>query len=403
MAFFTRKRIIQLIILIIALLFLLWLKHIFFGAPQTAYLTVPVRRGNIEAEVLATGIVKPSQLVAVGARATGRIISMKVQPGSEVKEGDLLALIDPITQQNDLKDKEAVLALRHATLDQEQAQLVLARQNMKRQEDMIASHAVSKADYDAAAAQVKVAEASIEADKAQINQAQADVDMSRVNLGYTHVTAPFGGTVLATVVQEGQNVNAVQSAPTIVILGNLDAMTVRAQISEADVVHVHPGQELYFTTIGNPSRRYYGKLESLEPAPEDIRSDISFTSSASASSTTNTEAVYYNGVFNVDNKDHSLLTYMTAEVHIILGRAKNVLLVPTDGLMGEGKDNIYEVRVLSPNGKVTERKVKIGIKTQSQAEVLSGLEQGDEVITGETGAAAANGHISMSGRKAMRL
>jgi len=383
MAFFTRRRIIQLLIAAAVIVLLFWLKHLLFAAPAPSYLTAEVRRGNLESTVLATGIVKPYKLVAVGARATGRIVSMKVRPGQEVRQGDLLAEIDPTTQENDLKNKQAVLAARYAGLAQQQAQLVLAQQNMTRQQNMIASHAVSKADYDAAFAQVKEAEAQIAAYKAQITQAEADVDMAKLNLGYTQVTAPFSGTVLATVVQEGQNVNAVQSAPTIVILGDLSVMTVRAQISEADIVNVHEGQALYFNTIGNPGRRYNGKLESIEPAPENIRSDISFNASASATST-NTQAVYYNGIFNIPNEDRILRTYMTAEVHIILGKADNALIMPAEGLGRQiGKDE-YTVRILAADGKAEERQVKIGLRTQAQAQVLAGLKQGEEVITGQT-------------------
>ncbi|KAA6205610.1 MAG: efflux RND transporter periplasmic adaptor subunit [Candidatus Tokpelaia sp.] len=396
MAFFTRKRCVQLFVLIGIMLVLLFGKAWFFGKQTPVYLTVPVKKGDIEATVLATGIVKPHQLVAVGARATGRIVSLKVRPGQDVKQGDLLAEIDPTTQENDLKSKEAVLARQRAGLAEQEAQLTLARQNMQRQQNMIASHAVSRADYDSAAAQVKVAEAEIEAYQAQIAQAEADVDMARVNLTYTQVTAPFSGTILATVVQEGQNVNAVQSAPTIVILGNLEVMTVRAEISEADIVHVKPGQDLYFNTIGRPDRRYNGRLEAIEPAPESIRNDISFTSLSTGSSATSTEAIYYNGLFNVDNKDHALRTYMTAEVHIVLGAAQNVLLVPLGSLSGPEQDGFYHVRILPRKGGPIERKVKIGIKTQAQAEVLSGLTEGDEVITGESGGSGGAARASSS-------
>jgi len=399
MAFFTHKRRIRLLVLILALVIVLFGKIWLFGGSPLVYQTMPVKRGAIEATVLATGIVKPHQLVAVGARATGRIVSLKVQPGQEVRQGDLLAEIDPTTQENDLKSKEAVLAQQRAGLAEQEAQRTLALQNMQRQQNMIASHAVSRADYDAAAAQVKVTEAQIAAYQAQIAQAEADVDMARVNLSYTRVTAPFSGTILATVVQEGQNVNAVQSAPTIVILGNLEIMTVRAEISEADIVHVKPGQALYFNTIGSPERRYNGRLEAIEPAPESIRNDISFTSLSSSSSAASTEAIYYNGLFNVDNKDHALRTYMTAEVHIVLGAAQNVLLVPLSALSGPGKDGFYHARILPRKGGPLERKVKIGIKTQAQAEVLSGLAEGDEVITGESAAAA--GAARAAGSKKM--
>lgn len=380
------------IVAALALVSFFVLKNLFYPASQTTYMTVPVKRGDIEVNVLATGTVKPYRLVAVGARATGRIISLKVQPGDSVREGDLLAEIDPTTQENDLKNKEAALANNRARLAEQQAQLVLAQQNLERQKTMIKSNAVSKADFDDADAKVKVAQAQIDASKAQIIQSQVDVETARVNLGYTRVTAPFDGTVLATVVQEGQNVNAVQSAPTIAILGDLTKMTVRAEISEADIVNVKPGQELYFNVIGNQNRRYDGKLESIEPAPESIRNDISFNSSASAaSSSTSSSAIYYNGIFNVDNADGELRTYMTAEIHIILGKSENTLLVSTDGLGVKGKDGLYTVKVLTKNDEVTERRVTIGLNNKVMAEVLSGLEENDRVITGSSAEAGGSG------------
>src|SRR3546814_10385345 len=103
---------------------------------------------------------------------------------------------------------------------------------------MVAQNAVSQADYEAAEAAVATTRAQIEALEAQIVEAEVAVEIARVNLGYTKITAPIDGTVLAIVTQEGQTVNASQSAPTIIVLGQIDVMTVRAEISEADIVHV---------------------------------------------------------------------------------------------------------------------------------------------------------------------
>ncbi|WP_297322743.1 efflux RND transporter periplasmic adaptor subunit [uncultured Bartonella sp.] len=393
------KKTVIIIIVVMALIVLFaWVRSAFFSTTQPIYMTSNVKRGDIEVSVLANGTIKPHRLVAVGARATGRIISLKVKPGSIVKEGDLLAEIDPTTQTNDLKSKEAALANYRGKLAEQEAQLVLAKQNMTRQQTMISSHAVSKADFDDADAQVKIRAAQIDQLKAQIVQAEVDVETAKVNLGYTRVTAPSDGTVLATVVQEGQNVNAVQSAPTIVILGDLSVMTVRAEISEADVINVKPGQELYFNVLGNRTRRYESHLEQIEPAPESIRNDISFNSSATASSSSSTSsAIYYNGTFNVPNDDGVLRTYMTAEVHIILGRAKNVLLIPSDALFNvSGKKAI--VNILSKNGKLEQRTIETGLNNKVMVEVISGLEEGDTVITG-----ASNGVLPTASNSRHRM
>lgn len=379
----NRKKTITIILIVIALIVLfLWVRSAFFSEVKPVFMTASVKRGDIEVSVLANGTIKPHRLVAVGARATGRVIALKVKPGSVVKEGDLLAEIDPTTQQNDLKSKQAALANYRGKLAEQEAQLVLAKQNMARQRNMITTHAVSRADFDDADAQVKIREAQIDQLKAQIVQAEVDVQTAEVNLGYTRVTAPSNGTVLATVVQEGQNVNAVQSAPTIVILGDLSVMTVRAEISEADVINVKPQQELYFNVLGNRSRRYESHLEKIEPAPESIRNDISFNSSASASSSSSTSsAIYYNGTFNVPNDDGVLRTYMTAEVHIILGRAKNVLLIPSDALNNVSGAKAV-VNILDKNGRLQSREIETGLNNKVMVEVLSGLKEGETVVTG---------------------
>ena len=378
----AKKTVVIIIAVIVLIVLLIFVHSAFFSKTAPTYMTSKVKRGDIEVSVLANGTIKPHRLVAVGARATGRIVSMKVKPGSIVKQGDLLAEIDPTTQTNDLKSKEAALANYRGKLAEQEAQLVLAKQNMTRQQTMISSHAVSKADFDDADAQVKIRAAQIDQLKAQIVQAEVDVETAKVNLGYTRVTAPSDGTVLATVVQEGQNVNAVQSAPTIVILGDLSVMTVRAEISEADVINVKPGQDLYFNVLGNRTRRYESRLEKIEPAPESIRNDISFNSSSTASSSSSTsQAIYYNGTFNVPNDDGVLRTYMTAEVHIILGRAQKALLIPSDALNDvSGKQAV--VNVLDQNGKLEARDIETGLNNKVMVEVVSGLKEGETVVTG---------------------
>lgn len=102
---------------------------------------------------------------------------------------------------------------------------------------------------------------------AQIAQAEIAVSTAKLNLGYTKITSPINGTVVAIPVEEGQTVNAVQSAPTIIKVAQLDTMTVEAQISEADVVKVKAGMPVYFTILGEPEERFSATLRAIEPAP----------------------------------------------------------------------------------------------------------------------------------------
>ncbi|MEZ5934103.1 MAG: efflux RND transporter periplasmic adaptor subunit [Alphaproteobacteria bacterium] len=358
-----------------------------FATPAATVMTSPVVIGDIEKSVLATGILKPSKLVAVGAQVSGRITSVPVELGQKVEEGALLADIDSTTQSNELRTAKAALASMRAQRVEKEASLVLAEQTLARQQRMVAQKAVSQADVESAEAEVKITEAQITALDAEIDEAEVAVETAEANLGYTRITAPIDGTVLALVSQEGQTVNATQSAPTIVILGQLEHMTVRAEISEADVVGVTPGQPVYFTILGEPDQRYEAVLGSIEPAPESITSDSSFSSSTSSSSTSSasssSSAIYYNGIFTVPNPDGRLRTYMTAEVHIVLGRATSVLTMPATALGQRHEDGSYDVVVISDDGRKSTRRVEIGLNDRITAEVRSGLNEGERVVTGE--------------------
>lgn len=351
-----------------------------------SYITAPVTVSDLREEVLASGTLKPARLTAVGAQVSGRITALNVRVGDTVKAGDVIAQIDPVTKQNDLRSSEASLKNYRAQKLEKEAALVLAEANLARQQATLAQRATSRSDFDSADSTVRQTRAQIAALEALIMGAEASVETARVNLEYTRITAPIDGTVLATVVQEGQTVNAVQSAPTIVVLGQLETMTVRAEISEADIVKVKPGQSLYFTILGDQDHRYEARLEQIEPAPESIKSDASFssttTSSSTSSSSSTSTAIYYIGVFNVPNKQLSLRTYMTAEVHIITGEAKRVKVVPALAVMRKS-DGRSTVRTLSASGEVSEREVKTGLNDRTIVEIRSGLDEGERVVTGE--------------------
>jgi membrane fusion protein, macrolide-specific efflux system len=362
--------------------------------------TAPVVIGDIDQTVLATGTLKPVKLVALGAQVSGRVLSLKVALGQKVNAGQLIAEIDSMTQQNTLRTSEAALQNTRAQRAEKEASLALAEANLARQQTTLAQKASSRADFDSAEANVKITRAQIAQLDAQIIEAEVAVETARINLSYTRIVAPIDATVLSVVAQEGQTVNAVQSAPTIVVLGQVDTMTVRAEISEADVVRCRPGQKAYFTILGDPERRYHATLESIEPAPESVKTDSSFTTSTAGSSSSSTSsgsssssAVYYNGIFNVPNPDSDLRTYMTAEVHIVLGEARNVLTVPAAALGVVAAEGVSKVQVVDASGEVATRVVTVGLSNKITAEIRHGLALGERVVIGTREPAAASGKM----------
>ncbi len=362
-------------------------------APPPRIATSPAEVADIEDTVIATGTLESSQLVSVGAQASGQIKSLKVEVGQQVKAGDLIAEIDSTTQRNAVRNAEAAVTSALAQQAVQQAALTQAESNHRRQTALLAEDATTRETFEAAEATYESARAQMGAIAAQLEQAQSSLDTARANLGYTRIVAPMSGTVVALVAKEGQTVNAVQSSPTIVKLAKLDTITVRAGISEADVVRVKPGQTVYFTTLGDSHKRYYGKLGSIAPAPSSIEQET--TSSSSSSST---QAIYYNATFEVPNPDGELRISMTAQVYVVLSEAKQALTIPAAALGEQAADGSYTVQVADALGRPQPRRVTIGIDNNVTAQVTSGLEAGERVVVGDASAVVPNANAVRIGR-----
>ena len=384
---------------------------------QPQYITSEVARGDIEDSVLATGVLEATKMVSVGAQVSGQVKKMYVKLGDPVKQGQLIAQIDSIRQENDLKTAEASIKNQQAQLAVKQANLAKVQSEYQRQQAMYAQDATSRAELESALASYKTAQAEILAINAQIEQSRLTLATAKEDLGYTQIIAPMDGTIVAIVTEEGQTVNANQSAPTIVKLAKLDTMTIKAEISEADVMKVEQGQIVYFTTLGNSDKKHYAKLRQVEPAPDSINTETSNTSSSSST------AIYYNALFDVPNEDGKLRIDMTAQVYIILNEAKNVLTIPaaaiqssnrsqakrsdtakeqtaksstdqtqTDrskrlelsaeekSLIEQGKASLSMVRVVQADGTAKPQAVLVGLNNRVNAQIIKSLKQGDQVV-----------------------
>ena len=341
------------------------------------YLTAMVERTDIENAVLASGTLQGIKQVDVGAQVSGQLKSLKVKLGDKVKKGQWLAEIDPMLAQNSLRqtqvNEENLMAKRQATA----AQLKDAKATYDRYKKLQPDDAISKQEYETAESNYKVEAANLLSLDAQIKDARIQVETARVNLAYTHIVAPIDGYVVGIVTQEGQTVIAEQLAPVLLKLADLDTMTVKAQVSEADVIHIVPGQEVYFTILGESEKRYYAKLRGTEPAPQN------FLETQTGGTPKQNTAVFYNSLFDVPNPDHRLRISMTAQVRIVLDKAKDVLTVPVAALGSKNQDGSYVVRVLDAEGKAQPRNVRMGINNNVRVEIKDGLAEGDKVVIGE--------------------
>ncbi len=352
-----------------------WL--LFFNKPKAvSQVTAVVSYEDVEQTVLATGALVPFVEINVGSRASGLVTSLNFDIGDHVRKGEVIAQIDSASQTNGLMTAQAALQDIQAQKISAQASLDEAQTAYIRQNSLYMADAGSKADLDLAVKAIKSAEALLKSINAQIKQAQVSVKTAEVNLGYTTIRAPIDGTVLNVVTKQGQTVNAAQSAPTIVTLGQLDKMTVEAEIAEADVINVAPGMTVYFTILGAPDHRYYGRIRRIQPAPTTFSSDLTTTTSTAT-------AVYYYGLFDVANPDDRLKTTMTANVSVVLAHADHVLAIPSSALGTQNKDGSYVVKSVGKDKKTQAQRITVGLNDGSNVQVLSGLKEGDTVVLGD--------------------
>jgi macrolide-specific efflux system membrane fusion protein len=343
--------------------------------------TVAVERATVETTVLASGTVEAANLVSVGARVSGQIEKLNVVLGDDVTEGDLIAQIDSLDQQNTLAQARADLKQIEAQIVAQEASIREARLSVTRTTQLNDKRLASDADREAAEAAVAVAEASLEALLAQKASAEINVASAGLDLERTRITAPITGTIVAVVTSEGQTVNSAQSSPTIVKIAQLDRMVIKAEISEADVVRVEPGQIASFTLLGEPDLAYDATLRAVEPAPPSIDASDEIETS---------EAIYYNGLLDADNPDRRLRIGMTAQVRIVLARAEDALTVLSSVLGPRNKDGTYTVEVWNDTARTREERiVQVGLDNNITAEILSGLTEGELVVSDRTSGTSA--------------
>jgi len=334
--------------------------------------------GDIEEVVTAQGTLEPKEYVDVGAQVSGLIKKMYFEIGDAVKVGDLIADIDPDIYQSSVREDEARLKTLMAQKLEQEANLKQAKQKYAREKFLLASKATSKEIFEEAENAFKVAEAQLLSIKAQIEEKQSALERDKTNLSYTKIYSPMTGTIVVQAVNEGQTINANQTAPVIVQVAQLDVMTVKAQVAEADIMRIKLGADMYFTTLGSDERRWYGKVRQILPSPENQNN-----------------VVLYNVLVDVDNKDNQLMVGMTTQMFFVLNTVKQVPIIPKNALVKRlqskdtAKGQAYTVKVVQPDNVIEEREVVVGGADRINTSVLSGLTAGERVLIGD--AAKDNG------------
>ncbi|NLD04555.1 MAG: efflux RND transporter periplasmic adaptor subunit [Synergistaceae bacterium] len=356
------------------------------GTDEIRYKTATAVKSDLRSVIQATGRLDAVETIDVGTQISGTVKEIYIDYNSVVKQGQLIAEIDPATQQTDVAQAEANLMVVKADLMSSEAILANAEKSLARTRKLAEKDLIAKADVDTEEKTYLTAKAQVAASRARIEQYRATLNKTKINLGYTKILSPVDGVVVAKNVEKGQTVAASYQTPSIAeIAKDLSQMQVEVNVDEADIGGVKEGQKATFTVDAHPNDPFQGKVTQVRLSPS-----------------TTDNVVTYVVIVKVSNDNELLMPGMTANVSLIVEEREDVLVVPNSafrfkpadtsaksaqpgaGMMG--KQTIAEVKkpaVYVYDKKVPARvEVKRGITDGQNTEIISGLSEGDEVITG---------------------
>ena len=387
----------------------------FSGAPgddaRDAFTTAPVEIGDIRDIIPAVGPLRAATEVEVGAEVSGRLLEVHADFNDPVETGQLLARIDPAPFQSALAQARAQLTVAEAALADARAELAAAREERTRLARLVERGAGPQADLTDLEFRIDGLEARLQSAQGGAALARGRLQQAQIDLARTEIRSPVDGFILDRRIEEGQAVNAVQSAPTLfVVTSNLDRMFIEAAVSEADIGRIEADMEVRFSVDAYPDRTLYGQIEDIRRAP--IR-DGRFVS--------------YPVLVAADNALGMLLPGMTASVEFVRADARQVPRVPLEALYFRPED--YEPQppqdvisgfeaargplpddpatrepiltglemgrlirdgkrlafVVSEDGGWERREIRLGGEDQTHVEVVEGLDVGERVILDEAG------------------
>ena len=338
---------------------------------EKTFKTAEVAVTDITESITASGTINPLSTITIGTQASGRIAEIYVDYNSEVKEGQLLALIDQDNAKANVAQREAALEIARAQVAVEENNIKYYKKALDRISKLNASKYSTEKELEAAERDYDNSVAQLALEKAQVKQAEASLNSAKTELSYTEIKSPVNGVVISKAVEVGQTVAASFSTPELFsVAEDLTKMQIEASVVEADIANVKDGQSVRFSVDSYPDEFFVGKVT-------QVRNKAITTSNV----------VTYTVVIGIDNTDMKLRPGMTANVEIITAEEKNILAVPNQALrfyMDEGDDakryNDRGIWILQ-HGKPERISVKIGVSDDNNTQIISDkIKAGDKVI-----------------------
>ena len=337
--------------------------------------TARIARGNVSDIITATGALEAVETVEVGTQVSGVIEKIYVDYNSQVVRGQLLAQLDETPLRAQLDQSQA-------SVDQAEAQVKYQKATYERYKTLIEKKLIAQSDFD-------LQEYNYNNAVASLKQAQSTYDRNKINLDYATITSPIDGIILERSVDEGQTVAASFNTPTMFIIANdLTQMQVEADVDEADIGKVLEGQRVDFTVDAYPDMVFEGEVSQIRLQPVESSNVITYTV-----------------VITAPNPDMALMPGMTASVSFYPPEKDETLILPARALnvtIDQDEIKTYantnpEVTIedatlktnsdserliwLKSGNTISQRKVELGNTDEANYELISGLNEGDEVLT----------------------
>lgn len=358
------------------------------------YKTERAVKHTIEQVVEASGTINPVNTVSVGSTVSGLMMKVFVDYNSEVKAGQLIALMDTSLFDANCAKAHASLVSAQADYAKQNAITINSRKTYNRCKNLVARNFMARSELDAAEADYLSNKAQLAAMQAKINQAKADVDYAENQRSYAYIYSPVDGVIVTRNVDPGQPVAASFQAPELfTVAKDLKEMQIEVSVSEADIGKIKKGQDVDYTLDGYPDEVFKGKVTQVRISP-----------------TTVSNVVTYTVIVSVENENLILKPGMTANVSIITQKKEQVLCVPSIALKytptTQGEIKRYEnkgVWVLR-KGKPVRVDIETGASDDTYTEITKGdIKEGDEVIVEKSDGKSAKGNKDNKAKRPMRM
>ncbi|HMA53140.1 MAG TPA: efflux RND transporter periplasmic adaptor subunit [Acidobacteriota bacterium] len=353
---------------------------------KTVKVTVEkVAKQNLTSLVSASGEIKPKKNINISAQVPGRIVKIGVVEGQEVKAGDFLLKLDS-TQYEAMADRDQnFIRAAKADLIQSEARLQRDKSSFDRQQKLYDDNLISKDQLEAAKAQYDVSVAQTNAIEFQIKQAEASLKSTMDSLAKTTYVSPIDGVITSLQVEEGETaiIGTMNNPGTVMLtIADLSVMEVEVEVDETDVIGVSLSQEADIRVDALPGTIFKGKVT-------EIGSSALLKATAGLSTQ---ESKDFKVVVTLDNPGRKLKPGLSASADVIVAQKQQVLAVPISSLVLREKPNVdknapaaareEEGVYIVEAGRVKFVPVGKGITGGMMIEITSGLNEGQEIVTG---------------------